>query len=663
MSKNINKQYIVELRNKIIKWNHAYFDLDAPIVEDAIYDKAIIELQKLESEYAHLFTEEELLNSPTAKIGANVNTAFAKVTHNEPMLSLQKSYEQSEIEKWQQNIEKVLNKPSYFIEPKIDGLSISLHYSNGKLRQALTRGDGLIGEDVTHNVLVIEDIPKSIDYKEDVEFRGEIYLKLSNFEILNARLEKQGMNKLANPRNTASGSIRQLNSDIVKERNLSCFIYSVIEPMKHNLNTLDSINNFIKTHNFKTTGLENHVYSITEIMDWIEEFKIKKTHLDYETDGVVIKLNEINFYDELGSTQKYPRWAIAYKYEPNVATTVMKNIFLTVGRTGMVTYNAELEPVELSGSIISAATLHNYDYISSLNIDINDLVYIKKAGEIIPKVISTVKSKDNTTFKRATHCPFCNSALIDSETGIDQYCVNKNCPEINLKKIIHFCSKTAMDIVSLGENNIEFFNKMNILNSFTDIYKLKNYRENLIKIKGFGVKSIDKLIENIENSKNNSLEKLIHALSIKLVGEKIAYFLASQIKKLSNLLTFDFNSLLAFNEIGEKIVASLYEYVNDIDNKKIVNDLIDAGLDLEFKDNIKSFKLINYSFVITGTLTHSRNKIQKMLVSKGAKVTNVVTKNTSFLITGEKAGSKLSKARALGVPVISEEELFEQFLN
>ncbi|MBU4692374.1 NAD-dependent DNA ligase LigA [Mycoplasma zalophi] len=666
MENNTNKKIkeeIILLQEKIQAWNHAYFDLDDPVVEDAIYDKEIIKLKKLEQEYSFLFTEDELVQSPTHIIGSSVSNAFQKVTHDFPMLSLQKSYEKEELQHWIENINKVSFDVSYFIEPKIDGLSISLKYKNGKLVQAVTRGDGYIGEDVTHNILTIKELPKQIDYLKEIEIRGEVYLKLSEFEKLNLELKKENKQQLANPRNAASGSLRQLNPEITKTRNLSIYLYNIQEPHEHEIYSVDETRKWLKNHNFPVTDEGKVVFNIGEMLKWINDFKFKKTLLDYETDGIVIKLNEIKYYNLLGTTQKFPRYAIAYKYEPNTATTVLKDIFITIGRTGMVTYNATLENVFLGGSNIQAATLHNYDYIKKLKIDIGDLVYIKKAGEIIPKVISTVHSKSQTNFQKILHCPFCNSLLEESDTGIDQFCVNEDCKEVKLKKMIHFTSKTAMDILTLGERNIEILYNLGLVNSFSDIYKLKDKYDQLIKIERFGAKSVEKMLQSIEDSKNQDLSNLIHAISIKLVGEKVSYFLASKIQEFKNLLDFDFDSLITYHEIGEKIIHSLKEFTANSKNRQMIQELVDLGLNLKHKNQINSFSLMNQSFVITGTLSQPRPSIEKILISKGAKVSSSVTKNTSYLLIGEKPGSKLAKAKALNVKIITEQQLFEEILQ
>ncbi|MGX9395729.1 NAD-dependent DNA ligase LigA [Mycoplasma sp. 1573] len=654
---------ILELQQQIQIWNNAYFDNDDPLVSDAEYDVALVKLKELETQFAYLLTEQELKNSPTNRIGASVSNAFAKFQHAKPMLSLQKAYEKDELKRWIENVEKANSQSTFFIEPKIDGLSISLHYENGKLIRAVTRGDGTVGEDVTHNLLVNEEIPLQIDYLQPLEVRGEVYLKLSQFEQINKQLAQENKKLLVNPRNGASGTLRQLDSQITKQRKLSVYCYAINDATKHNLYTIDEVRDFLHTHNFPVTKEGKKVYNLEEILTWINEFKEVKKTLDYETDGVVIKVNEFNVYDLLGQTQKFPRWAIAFKYEPDVATTVILDIFTTVGRTGFITYNAKLEPVFLSGSTISAATLHNYDYINKLKIDIGDLVYIKKAGEIIPKVIGTVKQKGSTSYKKQKYCPKCGSLLDDSETLIDQFCTNDMCPEVRLRKLIHFASKGAMNIDFLGEKTVEMLFNKNLVTDYYDFYSLKDHYDELIQIEGYGKKSVDQILASIEKSCQNSLARLLHGISIKHIGEKNAYFIASEVQKFSNFLTFDFDKLINFDEIGQKTVDSLKNFVANEKNVAMVNNLLACGLDLEHQKNIKSLELANLVFVITGTLSQSRKETEKMLISRGAKVTNTVTKSTSYLVVGENPGSKYEKAQQLGTKIISEQDLINEFLN
>lgn len=663
MTKEEIRNKVFELQKKISEWDNAYYNLDNPLVEDAVYDIEILKLIKLEQQYASYFTYEELKNSPTQRINASSLTQFEKVRHEIPMLSLNKAYSLSEISKFIDNIKKVANSFSFFVEPKIDGLSISLKYKNGKLIQAATRGDGLVGENVTENVMQIASIPKQISYLKDLEVRGEVYLPISQFLKLNKTLEKGKFNTFANPRNAAAGTLRQLDSAIVYERKLSAFLYYVVSPQEHNISTMEQAFDFLQKHNFPITNVFKVVNSIDEIQKFIDDFATEKLTLDYETDGIVIKLNELEFYNALGQTQKFPHSAIAFKYEPNVAKTIIKDIFITIGRTGLVTYNAKLEPTELSGSLISFATLNNFNYVRDLNLNINDMVYIKKAGEIIPCVIGLANQKNTIDyFKRIENCPYCNSKLIANETFLEEYCENENCPEINRKKLIHFASKECMNFFSVGEKIINKFIELKLLYTPLGFYKLKDKIELLVNLENFGHKSIMKMLTTIEESKNASLDRVIFALSIKHIGTKVANFIASKVLELKNFLSFDFASLINYNEIGEKITSSLIDWVSKDSNKDFVNKLLEIGINAKYVSNVKSKLFENKTFVITGTLSKPRTYFENLILENGGKVVNTVSQKTSYLLVGENPGSKLQKANSLKIEIINE-QTFDDILK
>ncbi|TPE57414.1 NAD-dependent DNA ligase LigA [[Mycoplasma] falconis] len=654
------KEEILQIQKQISEWDHHYYDLDNPLVSDEIYDITFNKLKNLEQTYSYLFSYEELKNSPTQKINANSLEIFSKVKHDKPMLSLNKAYTIEEIEKFIDNIKKITLNYSFWIEPKIDGLSVSIKYKNGLLYQATTRGDGSVGEDVTQNVLQIASIPKQIDYFKDLEVRGEIYLSISNFKKLNESLLALNKPAMANPRNAAAGTLRQLDANIVKERNLSAFLYYVVDPLQHNIETMQQQFDFLNKLGFQTTLESEHITSIEAIKEYINTFKDIKQKLDYETDGIVIKLNEVKYYDELGYTAKFPHSAIAFKYEPDTAITTLKDIFITIGRTGLVTYNASLEPVELSGSLVSFATLNNFQYITDLQINKNDLVYIKKAGEIIPCVIGLAsKISDLKPFEKIKLCPYCKSNLQDNETGLEQYCLNENCPEIKRRKLVHFVSKDAMDINTLGDKNIELLINNNLLTSVIDLYKLKDKKEQLSNLERMGEKSVNKIIDNIEKSKFNSLDRLIFALSIKLIGAKVAKFVASKVLNLKSFLTYDFMALTEYHEIGEKIATSLQNWVNQEENQKLINDLIEIGLDLKYQTEEINNKLNNNSLVITGILSKPRSYFEKLIIANGGITLNSISKKTNYLLVGQDAGSKLDKAKKLNVKIINENEFYE----
>ncbi|PZW01400.1 NAD-dependent DNA ligase LigA [Metamycoplasma auris] len=653
------KNKIIELQNKISEWDKHYYDFDDPIVSDEIYDTEYNKLKKYEEQYSYLFSDSELQSSPTNKINAHLSRIFTKVEHDFPMLSLDKTYSIEEIQKFIDNIKKIASKFSFFIEPKIDGLSISIKYKKGKLFRAVTRGNGQIGEDVTSNILQINNIPKEIDYQEDLEVRGEVFLAIDQFEKLNMSLKEENKPIMANPRNAAAGTLRQLNPEIVKQRNLSAFLYYIINPQKHNIFNIEDSFRFLKKLGFEVTKEAKKVNSIEEITKYIGDFKEIRKKLNYETDGIVIKLNEIKFYEQLGQTSKFPHWAIAFKYEPDITSTILKDIFITIGRTGVVTYNAKLDEVELSGTKVSYATLNNYEFIRNLGININDSVYIKKSGEIIPCLIGIANKNNYEIFKPIDTCPYCKNQIYFNETGLEQFCLNQDCPEIKIRKLIHFTSKEALDINSLGEKNITLFHKLNYINDITDIFKLKDYQDELINLSGFGEISIKKIIQSIEEAKNKSLEKLIFGLSIPLIGIKSAKFIASKVLKLENVLDFDFSIFEEYHDFGSKITSNLIEWFKDEKNILLIKRLINLGVNPSYLEEQKTDILSNLSFVITGTLSKPRSYFEKIIYKNGGQVFSSISSNIKYLLAGEKAGSKLIKAKKFNIKVITEEEFYE----
>ncbi|TDU98122.1 NAD-dependent DNA ligase LigA [Metamycoplasma hyosynoviae] len=660
--KNEIRKQVFELRKKIEEWDNAYYNLDAPTISDEIYDKEIIKLQKLENEYSAFFSYEELKSSPTQKINAKSLNIFEKVTHAAPMLSLNKAYSIEEIIKFIDNVKKITSDFSFFIEPKIDGLSISLKYINGKLVQAVTRGDGITGEDVTQNVLQIEGVPKEIDYKKELEVRGEVFLSISNFNILNKILESNSEPLLANPRNAAAGTLRQLNPEIVKQRKLSAFLYYIIDAEKHNINSMQESFEFLKKMNFNITTISKVVKNIEEIEQYIAEFKAKKELLDYEVDGIVIKVNELNLYPLLGQTQKFPHSAIAFKYSPNIESTKIEDIFITIGRTGLVTYNAKLTPVKLSGSLITYATLNNFNYVKELNLNIGDEVYIKKAGEIIPCVISLVNPKIKLDhIKRFTKCPYCGSTLKESDTNLEEYCLNQSCPEIIKRKLIHFASLKCLNFFSMGERVIERLIEKKLLSSPIDFFFLKDKINEMVAMDKMGKTSVMKILDSIEQSKSLPLDRMISALSIKHIGEKISKFIASKILKLENLLTYDYKSLILYNEIGEKIIESIIEWTKTPENIKLVNSLLELNINNQHKDDIKSRIFENMNFVITGTLSQPRSYYENLIKINNGNIQNSVSNKTTYVIYGENPGSKLKKATELGIKMLTEKDFFDKF--
>lgn len=653
MSRDI-KLKIKKLVDDINKWNIEYFDQEKPSVSDRVYDSALKELVDLEKKYPHFILE----NSPTKKIGSSTRNKFKKIKHKQKMLSLDKAYSIEEINKFINNIKKEIQNENinFYLEPKIDGLSISLSYNEGVLKQAITRGDGIEGEDVTNNVLgIITDIPIKINYLKPLEVRGEVFISKTNFEKINNEEE----NKYANPRNLASGTLRQLDNTIVKKRNLSSFIYDVVDYDKHNLKTQEEVINFLIKNNFSLFKDKTIANNINQIKYFIDSFNKIKDKLDYEIDGIVIKLNQTKYYEEIGYTSKFPKYSIAYKFDDEIVKTTLEDIFISIGRTGVVTYNARFKKILLKGTMVSAATLHNYNYIEELNINIGDEIQIKKAGEIIPKVVSLSKKHSKGVFKKILICPFCKNKLFDTKTSNNQICKNDFCPEINIRKIIHFASREGMNIEGLGEGIVRKFFSQNFINKIEDIFVLDKYKEDIINFKGFGNKFWLNLWNGINESKNISLDKLIFSLGIPQLGSKNAKQIAYHIKKFSNILDIDINSLTEINDIGPITIDEIDKFIKKESNIKLIKFLIEIGINPSFEQ--KSFNENNFffdkTFVITGTFKKTRNELIKLIENKGGKISNSISKNTFALLKGENSGSKEEKAKKLSIRIIEEIEL------
>ncbi|MGL5308648.1 MAG: NAD-dependent DNA ligase LigA, partial [Metamycoplasmataceae bacterium] len=547
---NIKKE-IESLVEKINKWNDEYFNYDSPTVSDKIYDAFLRKLVKLEMQYPEYVSE----NSPTNNVGSNIVNKFKKITHVKKMLSLDKAYSLEDVKKFRNDVLKVTknDRTNFYLEPKIDGLSIALQYKNGELNKALTRGDGTIGEDVTDNVYnIISDIPIFINYKDDIEIRGEVFISKSNFSTL-----KKSDSKFANPRNMASGTLRQNDRNIVKERKLSCFVYEIVSPELHKLSSFHQSLLFLRKQGFKTLDNGLLTNDIDKMISYLAQFENHRNILDFETDGIVIKLDEIKYYDQLGFTSKFPKYNIAYKFNDELVETKLIRITITIGRTGMVTYNAQLKPVSLKGTIVSAATLHNFNYINNLNINIGDDVLIKKAGEIIPKVFALSKKNNKEKYQKENICPFCKQKLVDNELMTDQFCINNLCPEISIRKIIHFASRQAMNITGLGESWIRKFYELKIIKRYPDIYLLNDKIEEIKMIPRIGEKFLNNLLREINNSKKNDLSFILFAIGINHLGDRNCKIIASKIKSLENFIEFDFTKLSDIKDLGPITINSL----------------------------------------------------------------------------------------------------------
>lgn len=647
---------IAELTEIINKANKDYYVNDNPTITDQEYDRYMEELQRLEE--AH--PEFKKVDSPTQRVGSEVISEFKKVTHEIPMLSLGDIFNEEEIIDFDEKVKKVVPHPKYVAELKMDGLSVSLLYRNGELVRAATRGDGVTGEDITHNAKTIKDIPLKIKQPIDIEVRGEIYMSKASFKKLN----ENGAN-FANPRNAAAGSVRQLDSKVAASRNLSCFIYHLPDPEDYNIYTHHDALNFMKELGFVVNPNNRKINDIKELMEYVDHYTKERPNLPYEIDGIVIKVDDINDQKRLGYTARCPKWAIAYKFPAEEVLTRVKDIICTVGRTGQVTPSAILEPVRVMGSLISKATLHNEDYILSKDIRIGDIVSIKKAGDVIPEVVKPiVERRDGTErkFNMVEKCPICGEELTRKEDEAAYYCLNEHCPARKQEKLFHFTSRHAMNIIGFGDRIIEDFYNLGYLKDDDDFYHLYEHKEDLKELEGFGERSIEKLLDEIEKSKNNSLERLLFGLSIRHVGTKTADILAREFKNMDNLMEASFEDLASIKDIGNIIAKSVYDFFRDENNINLINKLKEDGVNMIYLKEVSNEETVftGKTFVLTGSLERfTRDEAKIRIEELGGTVSSSVSKKTSVVIAGAEAGSKLTKARDLGITIWDEEE----FLN
>ncbi len=660
------KLSIRELTNKINEWNYQYYILDNPTVSDQEYDSAFKELEELEKQYP----EYRETNSPTNKIGYTIIDKFEKIRHKIPLFSLSDAFNEQELRDFDNRIKKEGIDPKYICELKIDGLSVSLSYEEGLLVKAATRGDGIIGEDITNNVKTIKSIPYKLKQNISIEVRGEIFMNKDTLIKINKKREQEGLEFLKNTRNAAAGSVRNLDSRITASRELDSFIYHIPNALDYNIHNHENALKYIKELGFKLNEKYKLVNDIEEVIKYINECGEIRDSLKYDIDGVVIKLNNIDEQEQLGYTARYPKWAIAYKFPPKEVITKLEDIIFTVGRTGKITPNAVLKPVFVQGSLIKRATLHNYNNIVDKDIKIGDMVSIRKAGDVIPEVVESKKERRTGTEKELlmiSNCPICNSLLVTNEKEANHYCNNKKCNARKIESIIHFASRNAMNIEGLGERIIEDFYNIGYLKGIIDIYKLKEYKKELSELEGFGEKSINNLLDSIEESKNNSLEKLLFGLGIKQIGLKTAKELAYKYKDIAKIICTSKEELLEIKDIGEIVANSIIEYFNDNDNKEIINKLIEYGVNTKLLNEVeiinKENMFYNKTIVITGTLTVPRERIKVLLESLGAIITDSVTSKTDILIVGTNPGSKYNKAIELNKTIINEEELNKLILQ
>lgn len=654
------KERYDELIKLIEKANYEYYTLDNPTLTDREYDNLMSELLDIENRYPEI----KRPDSPSEKIGGEVISEFQKVTHKVPMFSIADVFNESEIVAFDERIRKEFPNPTYVCELKIDGLAVSIQYEKGIFKYAATRGNGIVGEDITHNVKTIKSIPMRLNKEVDLEVRGEIYMPLSSFNKLNEEREKNGEALFQNPRNAAAGSIRQLDSNIAKKRGLDAFFYHVPETLKttHYETLMD-----LKEYGLTVNPNIKLVHNIKEILDYINYWTEHRFELPYDIDGIVIKVNDINMQRELGATAKYPRWVIAYKFPAEEVKTKLTNIICTVGRTGQITPNAVFDPVKIMGSTVRRATLHNDQYIKDKNLLIGDTILVRKAGDVIPEVVGSVVAERKGTeieFIMPENCPICNTKLIRTNSGIDLKCPNDNCPARSIESLIHYSDRKAMNIEGLGERIIEDFYNMDIIKTIPDIYNLKDKKEELIELEGFGNKSVNNLLDTIEKSKQSSLEKLLFAIGINGIGEKNAKVLAKKYHNMDNLMNATIEELTNIPDIGPILANSIYKFFKEEDNIELINHLKDIGINMNYlgAKTVENPNLLNKKIVVTGSLTkYTREEIQNLIELNGGKWSTSVTKNTDAVIVGENPGSKFDKAKELNIPIWSEED-FEKMI-
>lgn len=661
MTKNQAYEQIETLKVKINQWNKEYYLDNAPSISDYEFDQYLQDLINLEKKFPELITPD----SPTQIVGIKPISNLKKISHQYPMLSLANAFNYDDLKHFDQQIKTLTNKPKveYICELKIDGLSISLLYQNGNLQYGITRGDGIIGENVTFNIKNIKDIPINIAINEDMLVRGEIYLSKSDFINLNQSRSEEGWDLFANPRNAAAGSLRQLDPEVAKKRNLKAFLYYYVNALDNGINTQSQSLETLKQLGFKVNDKYKKCNDIDEVYEYIKQIIEQRIELDYEIDGIVIKVNDFNLYTTIGSTSKNPKWAIAYKFPAEIVKTKLLDIFATVGRTGKVTYNAKLQPVAIAGTIVKAATLHNADYIMQRDIRIGDIISLKKAGDIIPEIVEVVlpeRSQNLEKWKIIEFCPICKQKLEKLNDEVDQYCINITCEARIIKSLIHFCSRNAMNIEGLSEKIISRFYQLKLIKSIPDIYNLENKKDIIINLNQFGEKLFNNIINSINNSKNNSLEKLLFGLSIRHLGQKSAHQIAQIYGNFSSLKTATIDQIKDIPDIGIVIATSLYEWINLEANKVLIQKLENLSINMKYF-NLNKISTNNQFYqkkvVISGTLTKPRHIIEMELQNLGANIINVVTSKTDYLLVGDAVGAnKLTTAKKLQVKIINEQE-------
>ena len=659
---------MTELNQQLAEWAHAYYVKDAPKVEDSEYDKVYHELVSLEQEHPELISNDSI----TQRVGGDILSGFSKVTHKVPMMSLNNAFNKNDLIDFENRIKKLTSTPiNYMVELKIDGLAINLRYENGKFIQGATRGDGVVGEDITHNLKTVKSIPLRLAKPLTIEVRGECYMPKKSFIELNEAREAEGENVFANPRNAAAGSLRQLDPKVAAKRNLSTFIYTVADTTGFDFNSQNDSLIKLEELGFKINNERKLCHSIDEVWDYIENFRDKRHELDYEIDGIVIKVNDFTAQEEIGYTVKAPRWAIAYKFPAEEAETVIRDIEWTVGRTGVVTPTAVMDPVQLAGTTVARASLHNVDLITEKDIRLLDHVMIHKAGDIIPEVTRVLTDKRDETsvpYEFPTHCPTCDSELERIESEVALRCMNPMCPAQIKEGLNHFVSRNAMNIDGLGPRVLEQMYDKDIIKNVADLYFVTE--EELLTLEKIKEKSANNILTAISQSKNNSLEKLLFGLGIQHVGAKAAKLIAEEFGTIEQIMVAEKETINAIDTIGPVIADSIEKYFSNEEVKELVAELKRAGVNTDYLGQTAAdlasvespFK--DKVIVLTGKLTHfNRNEAKEKIEALGGKVTGSVSKKTDIIVAGEDAGSKLEKAEKLEITVWNETQMVEAIEN
>lgn len=665
MNKQEAKKQIEELRTNLEKWSYEYYVLDNPSVDDSVYDREMIRLQSLEEQFPEFKTN----NSISNRVGGYVTDKFLKRKHKYKMLSLSNAFDFNDLLHFEEHIQKTLDKKLEFItEPKIDGLSISLIYKNSKLEYAVTRGDGIHGEDVTANVYTIKSIPIFIDQKykdKEIEIRGEVFIDKNEFEKINETLKNNHQKTFSNPRNAAAGSLRNLNSNICKERNLKAYFYYCPNYENIGIQTQEELINWLKENNFPVAPYIQKSSCISEVKKQIDYLESIRNQIDFQIDGIVIKYNNYLDYDEIGYTSKFPKWAIAYKFKAEVGLSKIVNIFGDVGRTGKITYVAEIEPIELDGSLVSKISINNPDYIRKKDIRINDYAFVYKAGDVIPYldfIDLTRRPNNSVPFKPYKYCPSCNSELVHLNNEVDQRCVNEECKSQRIRAISYFCSRDCMDIVGVSDMIIAKLYENNIIKDISDLYSINSKKEQILNLDlNIKDKMFNNIVNAIEATKNKSLEHFINALGIKHLGKTMSKTIAKHYKELNNLMASNLEELNSIPEIGEITAIEIYKFFRNPKKIELINKLISFGINTKYissKININDKNIIkeylNKKFVITGSFDIPRDTIKQFLEDHyNAKIVSTVTNSVDYVIVGDNPGSKKNKADELNIHQIT----------